>query len=269
MNPSWSSTGATSDIGHNVVEKIVFGNVGPEFDEFTLTEVFTSSGDRRLFYLSNKNIQKINSVKVDGASLDYSEYTYSREQGFVTINTIASSTVEINYNFSKSLDMLVTNWDPSVGNYMYYNKLNIVLIPNLDCDGELSWSDVEPGGVAEGSFGVFNMGDDFSSLNWEIESYPDWGTWTFTPESGFGLIPGEGGITVNINVIAPDQKNSEFIGDLKVVNIDDTSDYEVIPVTLKTPKIYNKVINTPFLNFLEEHQNLFQILQKIIQRLEH
>jgi thiol-disulfide isomerase/thioredoxin len=38
--------------------------------------------------------------------------------------------------------------------------------------------------------------------------------------------------------------------------------------TVTITKDKNKAINTPFLNFLEEHQNLFQILQKIIQRLE-
>jgi len=254
-NPSWSS-GVSS-----VIEKIVFGNVGPNFDEFTLNEVFAPSGERRLFYLSNKNIQKINSVKVDGVSLDFSEYTYSREQGFVTINTIASSAVEVNYNFSKSLDMVVSNWDPDIGNYLYYNKLNIVLTPNLDCDGELSWSDVEPGAIVEGSFEVFNVGEDFSSLNWEIESYPEWGTWTFEPESGIDLTPEEGLLTVNVNVVAPDEQNTEFIGELKVVNMDNTSDYEIIHVTLKTPK---NIQQSNHQNSQKSLSLLLELTQKLI-----
>ena len=236
LNPSWSSTGATPDIRDNVVEKIVFGNVGPIFDEHAINEVFTPSGNNKLFYLSNKNIQKINSVKVDGVYLDFSEYTYSREHAWVTLNTIPSSSVEINYNFSQSLDMVVTNWDPDTGNYLYYNKINIVLNPDLECNGELSWSNIEPGATVEGSFEVSNEGDDFSSLNWEIESFPDWGTWTFEPDSGTDLSPEEGTIIVNVSVVAPNDTGTKFTGEIKVVNTDNTSDYEIISVSLSTPK---------------------------------
>ncbi len=229
LNPSWNSGGTS------VVEKIIFGNVGPTFDEHALNEVFTPSGNTKLFYLSNKNIQKINSVKVDGVYLDSSEYTYSREHTWLTIGTIPTSSVEVNYNFSKSLDMVITNWDPNIGNYLYYNKLNIVLTPDLDCKGKLSWSNVEPGATVEGSFEVFNQGDALSQLDWEIESYPDWGTWTIEPDSGTDLTPEEGIVTVDVSVIAPSDTGTNFIGEIKVVNMDNTSDYEIISVTLSTP----------------------------------
>jgi hypothetical protein len=229
-NPSWTS-GVTS-----VIEKIIFGNVGPTFDEFTLNEIFTASRNRKLFYLSHQNIQKINSVKVDSVFLDFSQYTYSRENAWVTINTIPTNSVEINYAFSKSLDMVVTNWDLDIGNYLYYNKINIVLTPDLECNGELSWSKIEPSATVEGDFEVLNVGDDFSLLDWEIESYPDWGTWTFEPDSGTDLSPEEGKTTVELSVIAPDEPNKQFNGSIKIVNIDDTSDYEIISVSLATPK---------------------------------
>ena len=227
--PSWNSAGTS------VVEKIVFGNVGPTFDEYTLNEVFNSVGNCKLFYLSNKNIQKINSVKVDGVFLDSSEYTYSREHAWVTIGIIPSSSVEINYNFSKSLDMVISNWDPDIGNYLYYNKINIALIPNLDCNGELSWSDIKPGTTIKGSFEVLNVGDYFSQLSWEIESYPDWGTWTFEPASGYGLTPEQGVIIINVSVTAPKEPNTQFNGSIKVINTDNSSDFEIIHVKLITP----------------------------------
>lgn len=236
INPSWSSTGATSDTYDNVVEKIVFGNVGPTFDEHTINEVFSASGNRRLFYLTNKNIQKINSIKVDGVYLDKSEYTYSREHAWVTINTIPTNSVEINYAFSKSLDMVVTNWDPTVGNYLFYNKINVVLTPDLEINGELSWTDIKPGATVEGSFEVSNVGDDSSLLNWEIESHPNWGTWTFDPNSGNDLTPEEEIVTVEVSVIAPDKPNTQFNGSIKIINTDNSSDYEIIYVSLATPK---------------------------------
>jgi hypothetical protein len=264
LNPSWSSTGATPDIRDNVVEKIVFGNVGPIFDEHAINEVFTPSGNTRLFYLTNKNIQKINSVKVDGVYLDFSEYTYSREHAWVTINTIPSSSVEINYNFSQSLDMVVTNWDPDTGNYLYYNKINIVLNPDLECNGELIWSNIEPGATVEGSFEVSNEGDDFSSLNWEIESFPDWGTWTFEPDSGTDLSPEEGTIMVNVSVVAPNDTGTEFTGEIKVVNADNISDYEIISVSLSTPKNKQQKSNqntqmSLFLHFIQIKKMMLNI----------
>ena len=264
LNPSWSSTGATPDTHDNVVEKIVFGNVGPIFDEHAINEVFTPSGNTRLFYLINKNIQKINSVKVDGVYLDFSEYTYSREHAWVTINTIPSSSVEINYNFSQSLDMVVTNWDPDTGNYLYYNKINIELNPDLECNGELSWSNIEPGATVEGSFEVSNEGDDFSSLNWEIESFPDWGTWTFEPDSGTDLSPEGGTIIVNVSVVAPNEIGTKFTGEIKVVNTDNISDYEIISASLSTPKNKQQKINqntqmSLFLHFIKIKKMMLNI----------
>jgi hypothetical protein len=107
--------------------------------------------------------------------------------------------------------------------------------PDLDCNGQLSWTDTKPGATVTGSFQVMNIGDQHSLLNWTIASYPDWGTWTFTPSSGANLTPQDGAITVNVTVIAPDIKNQEFQGQVKVVNKENSSDYCSIPVTLTTP----------------------------------
>jgi len=252
-SPSWTS-GVTS-----VVEKIVFGNVGPKFSEREKKEVFSSVANQRLFYLENKNIQKINTVKVDGVTLSYSEYMYSRDQGFVTVGINPSSVVEIDYSYSKSLDMVVTNWDPGIGNYLYYNQLNITeeqieYIPDLECNGKLTWSDVKAGSTVIGSFQVLNVGDETSQLNWTIESYPNWGTWTIEPNQGIGLTPEQGAITVDVNVVAPKKKNSDFAGQIKVVNMDNSSDYETISVSLNTPVNKQRML---FL-FLEHIQQLLQ-----------
>jgi len=125
--------------------------------------------------------------------------------------------------------MVVSNWDSHLGNYLYYNQL---LDADLDCDGTLSWTNVKPGETVEGSFEVSNIGDPFTLLNWEIESYPDWGTWTFDPESGDDLTPEEGSVIVNVEVIAPDERDTEFLGEIKVVNQDDPDDSDIIPVSL-------------------------------------
>jgi hypothetical protein len=127
--------------------------------------------------------------------------------------------------------------------------------PDLDCSGSLSWTDVKSGATVAGSFQVQNIGDADSLLNWTVnKSSINWGTWSFTPKSGEGLTPEEGNITVQVSVIAPKQKDSEFQGQLRVENQNNLSDFHLIPVYLKTPRV-------------KFHPNTF--LQRLLQIIPH
>jgi len=84
-------------------------------------------------------------------------------------------------------------------------------LPDLSCEGSLSWTDVKPGESVTGEITIENIGDPVSLLDWEVESHPDWGTWTFNPESGEDLETGEYQI-IDVEVIAPDNPNTEFFG---------------------------------------------------------
>lgn len=222
-SPTWNSG------GNSVVEKIVFGNIGPTYYERTFTENFEPDGDRKLFHLPHQQIQGIRSVYHDGVLLPPSKYTYSREHGWITVDTTPLQSIEVAYNYSRSVDMVVSNWDSGIGNYLYYNQL---FNEDLNCDGDLSWIDVEYGETLEGSFTVENIGDSLSSLDWEIESYPDWGSWSFDPENGVDLTPEEGPVVVNVEVIAPLEGGIEFQGEIKVINQYAPEDYDIIFVSL-------------------------------------
>ncbi len=111
---------------------------------------------------------------------------------------------------------------------------------------------------------IANIGDPGTDLSWEIGSYPSWGTWTFLPSSGTGLTPGMGAITLAVEVVAPDQQNMEFTGEVKVVNTEDNNDYDTIPVSLKTPMNKAFSINILYLKFLEQHPNMFPILRYLL-----
>ncbi|GAH26141.1 unnamed protein product, partial [marine sediment metagenome] len=50
--------------------------------------------------------------------------------------------------------------------------------PDLDCTGTLSWTGITPGDTASGSITVENVGAIDSLLDWQIDSYPDWGDWS-------------------------------------------------------------------------------------------
>ena len=134
---------------------------------------------------------------------------------------------------------------------------------DLNCDGSLAWIDVSPGETVTGSFVVENIGEPESELRWEIESYPSWGTWTFTPLCGNYLRPEDEPITVTVEVIAPDQQNQQFEGEVKIINSENPEDYCIIDVTLTTPR--NRAIQTSLLKFLESYPILYQLLQKFLK----
>ena len=119
--------------------------------------------------------------------------------------------------------------------------------PDLDCDGTLTWTEIKPGETVTGEFTVENSGDPESELDWEIESFPDWGEWTFNPESGENLTPEDGSVTIDVEVIAPDEENTDFEGEIKIVNMEDSGDYCTIQVSLSTPVTFE----SPFMQFLE------------------
>jgi len=105
--------------------------------------------------------------------------------------------------------------------------------PDLSCEGSLSWNDVPGGSTVEGSFIVENIGDPGTNLDWEISEWPDWGTWTFTPTNGEDLTPEDGPVTVEVEVVAPDEHNEEFTGEIKIINSEDPRDYCIIDVSLE------------------------------------
>ena len=133
--------------------------------------------------------------------------------------------------------------------------------PDLECSGFLSWKDVSAGATVNGSFQVQNVGDVNSLLNWTINlSLIDWGTWTFTPDSGKNLTPEDGKLSVQVSVVAPNQKKSEFEGYIRVENQNDSKDFELVPVKLKTPKNINSIQSMI-------HQLIFRFKNTYIEKL--
>jgi len=136
-------------------------------------------------------------------------------------------------------------------------------LPDLDCYGNLDWTDVEAGSTVTGSFIVENVGAPESELDWEIESYPDWGTWAFTPDSGEDLTPEDGAVNVTVFVDAPDEPETEYFGEVRIVNTEDPSDYCIIDVSLETP--VSQISSSPiFQRLFERHPNVYLVFQKIL-----
>ena len=136
---------------------------------------------------------------------------------------------------------------------------------DLKCDGNLNWNDIKTGEIITGDFTVENIGFNGSLLDWEITSYPSWGDWTFTPDSGEDLTPKDELLTVQVTVKAPNEKEKRYTGEIEITNKHDIQDKDIISVSLSTSK--NKTIPELYCNFMQKHQHLFPILCKLLQQL--
>jgi hypothetical protein len=107
-----------------VIEKIVFGDVNPACGiELVSVETFPPDGGRTLFHLPVQPIQGLVSVVRDGIELGDDEYTWSREYGWISLDAAPVVDLIVTYRHSHSLDMAISNWDSSVGNYLWYSLL--------------------------------------------------------------------------------------------------------------------------------------------------
>jgi len=153
----------------------------------------------------------------------------------------------------------------------YYNDLGTIIVSpsksDLGCDGSVSWTGVKPGATVNSNFRILNVGTPGSKLNWEVSEWPsDWGTgWTFTPPRGSDLTPEDGKVTVKVSVTAPSEKDTEFSGDITVVNMENSSDKCTISVYMKTPKSKVSNFNLDLMNWLlDRFPNVFPILRYIL-----
>jgi len=131
--------------------------------------------------------------------------------------------------------------------------------PDLESKGSLSWTGVTPASTVTKSISIENIGQTGSELSWEVVNWPGWGTWVFKPKSGDGLTPEDEEVTVEVKVLVPNQLNKDFSGEVKVVNIKNSSDYEIIPVSLTTQKT-RTVYHPLFIRFLE----IFPMLERLL-----
>lgn len=138
-------------------------------------------------------------------------------------------------------------------------------IPDLYCEGDLYFNDIKPGSTVAGDFIVENIGDDGSELDWEVESWPEWGTWTFDPKEGLDLIPGDS-LTITFEIVAPNEPMSEYDGEIKIINTNSPNDYCIIEPSLIT-SINKQIKSISYFyqsNFLKKINNNIPYIYQII-----
>ena len=53
-----------------------------------------------------------------------------------------TTALQVQYTVSSKLDMAITNWDSTIGNYVYYNQLFV--LGDANCDGQVDFGDINP-----------------------------------------------------------------------------------------------------------------------------
>ena len=114
---------------NSVVEVIVCGDVDKDAIQ-NIQQSFTSDGLIKLFYLPRTPLQELKRVIVDSDTLQFDEYCYDLENGWVMLSAQPDSGISVTVETAVSwdIDMGITNWDQNKGNYLFLNTTNPVYI---------------------------------------------------------------------------------------------------------------------------------------------
>jgi hypothetical protein len=132
--PDWNSSGTYN----SVIENIAFGDFNRN-GERRFREVFHSP-QSRLYNLSRRQLAGVDSVRVDGSSLNLEDYCCILWDGRVSTGVSALDSVEVFYRYSLSKDIAVSNWDRET--YIFYNT-SVPFVPgDANDSGTLNGLDV-------------------------------------------------------------------------------------------------------------------------------
>jgi hypothetical protein len=119
--PSWSWIPPSSY--HLVCENISFGDVDNTAPAFVTDELHVVDSTSRVFYLNNRWLSSVIQVRSSSGPLSLHEYCFSYTDGWISVADICTQpeTLWVDYTYSQDLDLIVTNWHESRGNFLFLN----------------------------------------------------------------------------------------------------------------------------------------------------
>lgn len=124
--PQWTSS------TNSVVEAIVPGDYDNDGLD-TMTVNYVSNGSQKLFYLPFPPIQRLLYILFEDDTVSMDHYCFDLEDGWVSFGTVPWSGVTISMTavVSYDLDFAVSNWDPTVGNYVFVNRSSSIDVEDV------------------------------------------------------------------------------------------------------------------------------------------
>lgn len=119
QNGSFSSSPDWHSNKNSVVEAIFFADVDGKGLREEAAEAHAVNGSTQLFYLGHAPVHEIHLITADGWPLSAADYCANLESGWISLANAPTTSLTVNYTWSESLDMGVTNWDSSIGNLLF------------------------------------------------------------------------------------------------------------------------------------------------------
>jgi hypothetical protein len=91
---------------------------------FGSCDALDGDGVKKVFYLNFYPVHSMHDVIVDGDTLGPGEYCYDLASGWISLQNAppaGMANVIVCYDYSRDLDLAVTNWDPPTGNFLFDN----------------------------------------------------------------------------------------------------------------------------------------------------
>ena len=131
---------------------------------------------------------------------------------------------------------------------------------DLNAYGDIDVSGARAGSTVDTKIYIENVGEDLSSLSWEIKETPGWGDWTFSKESGDYLKPEGSPEEISVRIKLPNGQE-DLTGELIVVNKENPDDVVSLSVNVDSLHKSSKVrfnLRDLLDNFLSEERPIFK-----------
>jgi len=126
--PVWTSSTSS------VIENMFWGDVDLDGLRDTGRTIASGDGARTFFPLGTAPVYSVDGVWVDGVPQSADAYAVHLGNGWISLASPpppGQGNVRIHYSYSVDLDLGVTNWDPTVGNYLFRNTVLATSVPEL------------------------------------------------------------------------------------------------------------------------------------------
>lgn len=123
----WMTTPAYTASQTSVVEAILMSDLG-KFNYQAGSRTIKSLAEQSVIYLDEQVIESITAVYVNSVLLDPGAYCHAELKNWISFrdNIMPGDVVTIEYEAMKNGDIVISNWDSGIGNYIYYNANNPV-----------------------------------------------------------------------------------------------------------------------------------------------
>ncbi|MDM7914528.1 MAG: VCBS repeat-containing protein, partial [Candidatus Eisenbacteria bacterium] len=117
----------------SVIENEVWEDVDNDGLQAALDATWTASGSRKLFTLPQRPVREIVSLTVDGVPVDPDQIELDADDAWIVLPSAppVGASVRAIYVSSADIDLALSNWDPSEGEYLFLNHRDPSLVAEL------------------------------------------------------------------------------------------------------------------------------------------